>query len=355
MLTPQTTGRPSISFIAYCLLSISHCLFLCAPSFAANARPAGPPHRPKKRQHRRRLPKPQGHFRHPNRRHLHIRPRHLRSPPIPSSSPIPTKAKSSPAPTPAISSTWPPSFARAPPPPTYYLDLSEHFTRQTWDFQHDPDDFTQAIRFAEQARQLLTSASPSDSPQLTKAQQQITRLQADRKLWQKEMQTRAELNQLELAATLDQTLTKLRTDLDSLRTDIDELRTGSSPAQRALTQTITNLETRLADQLLTLRRALQDNQNQINDLWDEVEDNRSSSTIIVPLRPPTTTTTPAPPDADAKASRRWMACFRAAKACTSALRTTCPPYLSARIVSSVICSRASTLRSSVMSRSMICL
>ena len=63
----------------------------------------------------------------------------------------------------------------------YWLDLVEYFSGRTWDFRDDPDDFIQAIRCCEKAKQAITDSGRRSSGRIEQIDRKIEQLKADDK------------------------------------------------------------------------------------------------------------------------------------------------------------------------------
>jgi uncharacterized protein YdcH (DUF465 family) len=104
----------------------------------------------------------------------------------------------------------------------YYLGLAEHFSAKTWDFQNDPDDFIQAIRCYEKAKQLLANTERRDN-EANQIDERIKRLQADREVWTREAESRAKLKKLEFESTIEQKLKDFENKLNAAGPQLDKL------------------------------------------------------------------------------------------------------------------------------------
>ena len=91
----------------------------------------------------------------------------------------------------------------------YYMDLAEYFTGRTWDFRDDTDDFIQAIRCYEKARQSVVGTQRQDSEKIEQINERIKQLQADRQVWLREIESRARLKKLEFEATIEARIKEL--------------------------------------------------------------------------------------------------------------------------------------------------
>jgi flagellin-like hook-associated protein FlgL len=146
----------------------------------------------------------------------------------------------------------------------YYLDLAEHFTARTWDFQNDPDDFIQAIRCYEKAKELLANTERQDTETI-QINEKIKQLQADREVWTRQAESRAQLKKLEFEATFEKRLKDLESKLDTISQQLDKsmqqldttvvavqdnyqkLETNVSSINENITQQLRDLENRVAD------------------------------------------------------------------------------------------------------------
>jgi septal ring factor EnvC (AmiA/AmiB activator) len=100
------------------------------------------------------------------------------------------------------------------------MDLAEYFSGRTWDFKDDPDDFIQAIRCYEKAKQLAVGASSAlsslpkgdtqDNERTAQIDEKIKQLQADREVWTREVESRAKLKKLELESEFENRLKELQ-------------------------------------------------------------------------------------------------------------------------------------------------
>jgi hypothetical protein len=94
---------------------------------------------------------------------------------------------------------------RSVPEPTYYSQLAEYFAARTWDFRDDPDEFIEAIRCYEKAKQSLLAANqpPEKLAEIDKA---LKKVQDDRDVWTRETESRAKLRKLEFEAEAENRL-----------------------------------------------------------------------------------------------------------------------------------------------------
>ncbi|MGA2071313.1 MAG: hypothetical protein ABSG97_08175 [Sedimentisphaerales bacterium] len=90
----------------------------------------------------------------------------------------------------------------------YYSKLAEYFAARTWDFVDDPDDFIEAIRCYEKAKQSL-QAGGADNERIAEIDKAIKKIQDDRVVWTREVESRAKLKKLEYDAEAENRLKKL--------------------------------------------------------------------------------------------------------------------------------------------------
>jgi len=105
----------------------------------------------------------------------------------------------------------------------YYLDLAEYFESRIWDFKDDPDDFTQAIRFYEKAKDIIEQTQERIPTSAGEIEEKIKQLQEQKILWTENVKTRAELKRLEFEATFDVRLEELDDKIDELAQSLREM------------------------------------------------------------------------------------------------------------------------------------
>jgi hypothetical protein len=111
---------------------------------------------------------------------------------------------------------------RSTPEYKYYLDLADYFSGRTWDFKDDPDDFIQAIRCCETAKRSIQGTQADDNDRVEQIDQKIEKLRADRQVWEKEVQSRAKLKELEFKAEFDKRFNELEQKVNASTQKIDE-------------------------------------------------------------------------------------------------------------------------------------
>lgn len=156
----------------------------------------------------------------------------------------------------------------------YYLDLAEYFAGRTWDFTDDPDDFIQAIRCCETAKQSVLEAQTQDSERIEEIDKKIQKLQADRQVWTREVESRAKLKQLEFEAESENRIKQLQDRVDA----------GSQEVNKTAAR-LDQLMAEMKDNHLRLEQSIsainQDMSRRLNMLADQVE---ASRRIIDPWR-----------------------------------------------------------------------
>jgi len=147
----------------------------------------------------------------------------------------------------------------------YYLDLGEHFTSRTWDFQDDPDDFIQAIRCYEKARDLLANTERQDT-ETGQINEKIKRLQADREVWTREAESRAKLKKLEFEATFEKKLQDLESKLNAASQQLDK-------STQQLDSTVASVQDNYQRLEANVSRANEDTAQRLRNLENRVTNN----------------------------------------------------------------------------------
>jgi len=145
----------------------------------------------------------------------------------------------------------------------YYEDLAVYFASRTGDFRDDPDDFIQAIRFYEKARNVMVEAGKTDSPKIEDIQRKITALQADRQVWVRETQNRAELRKLEIQATLNDRIQSLQEENDKSKDDLEKI----AAELKILRQDILLLSRDISLSVSRLEEETISNRREMDELW----------------------------------------------------------------------------------------
>lgn len=141
----------------------------------------------------------------------------------------------------------------------YYLDLAEYFSGRTWDFRDDPDDFIQAIRCCEKAKRSIEQAQGTDSERTVEISEKIKKLQADRKIWVREVESRARLKKLEFEATIETRLKELEDKVAESSRQIDKIMTDTKNNQQKLERGITGMDRLLSGRLDILENEVDTN------------------------------------------------------------------------------------------------
>ncbi len=104
----------------------------------------------------------------------------------------------------------------------YYLDLAEYFSARTWDFRDDPDDFIQAIRCLESAKQSVVKTDGSDVEKIDEINKKMEQLQADRQVWIREVESRAKLKKLEFESMIETRIKELEDKVNASSQQVDK-------------------------------------------------------------------------------------------------------------------------------------
>jgi len=167
---------------------------------------------------------------------------------------------------------------RAVPEYKYYMDLAEYFSGRTWDFKDDPDDFIQAIRCYEKAKQSASGSEAADNERIEQINEKIKQLQADREVWTREVQSRADLKKLEFQAEFEKRFKELE----------DKVNAGSQKVTESAGR-FDKLITEMQDNHKKLEQSIsvmgQEMSRQFNVLADRVEAGRRLTTPFYYVQP----------------------------------------------------------------------
>jgi DNA repair ATPase RecN len=145
----------------------------------------------------------------------------------------------------------------------YYSRLAEYFAAKTWDFVDDPDDFIEAIRCYEKAKQSLQA----DSEKVADIDKAIKKIQDDREVWTREVESRAKLKKLEYEAEAENRLKKLER-------SVAESNVKLSESIKYLDKTAEDLKKDYQNVDKTIGDLNKDMVRQINNLQVQINDNR---------------------------------------------------------------------------------
>jgi len=155
---------------------------------------------------------------------------------------------------------------RSAPESKYYLELAEYFSGRTWDFRDDPDDFIQAIRCLESAKQSVVESQGPDLEKIDEINKKIEQLQADRQVWIREVESRAKLKKLEFEAMIETRIKELEGEVNagSQRVDksierVDKIIAEMKDNYQQLEKSISEINKNLSRQLETLAYRIEAN------------------------------------------------------------------------------------------------
>ncbi|MHC4635939.1 MAG: hypothetical protein ACYTBP_00785 [Planctomycetota bacterium] len=105
----------------------------------------------------------------------------------------------------------------------YYIGLAEYFNARTGDFEDDPDDFIQAVRWYEKAKRLIADEMDPDKTKIKNIDNRIKEIQADRKVWTKQVESRAKLKTMEFEATMETRVRQLESTVKNNKKTIQSM------------------------------------------------------------------------------------------------------------------------------------
>jgi hypothetical protein len=159
----------------------------------------------------------------------------------------------------------------------YYVKLAEYFIAKTWDFVDDPDEFIGAIRSYEKAKQSL-QAGGADNEKIADIDKSIKKVQDDRVVWTREVESRAKLKKLEYDAEAENRLKKLERTIaegnvklsESIKS-IDKTADGLKNDYKNMDKSIGDLNKDMVKQINNLQVQINDNRALINNLFLRVD------------------------------------------------------------------------------------
>jgi hypothetical protein len=146
----------------------------------------------------------------------------------------------------------------------YYSRLAEYFTARTWDFVDDPDDFIEAIRCYEKAKQSL-QAGGANSEKIVDIDKAIKKIQDDREVWTREVESRAKLKKLEYDAEAENRLKKLERSVAESNVKLNESVKSLDKTADGLKNDYTNLNKSMGDLNKDMVKQVNNLQVQLND------------------------------------------------------------------------------------------
>ncbi|MFH1370041.1 MAG: hypothetical protein ABII09_01965 [Planctomycetota bacterium] len=158
----------------------------------------------------------------------------------------------------------------------YYTQMAEYFSARTWDFRDDPDDFIAAIRSYEKAKQSLQQGG-GDEERISEIDKALKKIEEDRVVWTREVESRAKLKKLEYEAEAENRLKQLEKQVaesniklnESIKY-LDKRATEISSDYQRLENTISGLNKDLVEQIRNLQLQIQENRAFINDLYNRL-------------------------------------------------------------------------------------
>ncbi len=156
----------------------------------------------------------------------------------------------------------------------YYIELAEYFSSRTWDFKNDADDFIQAIRWYEKARQSVGENQTRGSLKIEQINISLKQLQADRQVWIRETASRAELKKLEFEAEIETRFKELEDKINANSQQVnksmeqlDKIIADMKDNRQKLEKSISEINKNMSRQLGILRDRIESNRELIAYTW----------------------------------------------------------------------------------------
>jgi hypothetical protein len=148
----------------------------------------------------------------------------------------------------------------------YYVRLAEYFSAKTWDFVDDPDEFIGAIRSYEKAKQLLqASGLVADNERIADIDKAIKKVQDDREVWTREVESRAKLKKLEYDAEAENRLKKLERTIAENNVKLSESIKYLDKTAEGLKNDYKNMDKSIGDLNKDMVKQINNLQAQLND------------------------------------------------------------------------------------------
>ncbi len=169
----------------------------------------------------------------------------------------------------------------------YCRKFAALFASKAWDFKDDPDDFIQAIRLYEKAKQLLSQAADPDPQEISEIDQKIAQVKADREIWITEAESRAELSKLQTQAVIDQQMDELKQEITKNTAELAAIRQTLDDHYKTLEQRISDLDLTFEDLSRRLQQAtddIEENKEDIRELRRDYRRYVRPRVYVVPRR-----------------------------------------------------------------------
>lgn len=166
----------------------------------------------------------------------------------------------------------------------YYLELAEYFSGRTWDFRDDTDDFIQAIRCYEKARESVVETQGQDSEKIEQIDQSLEKLRADKQVWIKEVESRAELKKFEFEAEIESRVEELEDKVNANIRQVNESVERLNRIAADIEDNYQNLQESIAEIDKNLTRQLKMLEDRIEENRKLIDRNRRHPWLYYPYR-----------------------------------------------------------------------
>ncbi len=149
----------------------------------------------------------------------------------------------------------------------YYEVLAGDFLDKTWDFRNDPDEFIQALRCYEKAKEIVEDAFGDDHEKIAFYDNKIKNIEAQRARWFELTKNRAEQIKVEDIAEFDNRIQQLTKQLDMLTNSVDKILEENQNLSQ-LQEKFNKSTAYIYETLKKLEYTANSNTDDINDLYD---------------------------------------------------------------------------------------
>lgn len=168
----------------------------------------------------------------------------------------------------------------------YYKNGAALFADRAWDFRDDPDDFIQSIRLYEKVKQILSQRANPVAEEISEIDDKIAQVRAERETWITEAESRAKLSKLQTRAVIDQRMDELRQEISKNAVEMAAIREAIDENHKALHERISDSERVLKEFYRILQGAIDDIENNEEDIDDLERRYRRYSRPRVYITPP---------------------------------------------------------------------
>ncbi|HSV27326.1 MAG TPA: hypothetical protein VLH60_05480 [Sedimentisphaerales bacterium] len=127
----------------------------------------------------------------------------------------------------------------------YWLNTGQYFEDRTWDFRNDAEEFAQALRCYQMARDMAMASMGAESPVARELELRINRLLESRQRWIEDIEPRARMAELEFKAELPARLDELSRNVAALQMQVEQFTRFAAELDATVADYQRNVDARL--------------------------------------------------------------------------------------------------------------